>query len=364
MKLSKLKMLAGIVMVLPVLVVADEVNTQSGFSLGAGVGILQPSGDRDLESGDTTAFNGAYRFDPNWEIEVTTLGSDIDGDGVLDSDADVRSSRLDFNYYFNNGNWQPYVSAGAGITKYDYDDGSKANADDSPLDLGLGLKYFFNPSWFARGDVRGFTVSEGTDNAITFSVGHMFNQHKEELPPADSDNDGVIDDLDQCPATPADVSVDGKGCPMDTDGDGVLDFMDQCLNSSAGAVVNESGCEKISMSMNLTVEFPNNSAELGPIGSHPDFDAAVAFLSTHTNVSATIEGHTDSRGAAAYNQALSTKRAKAAVDRLIERGVDAGRVSSVGYGESKPIADNDTVEGRQTNRRIFAVLEATETASE
>jgi OOP family OmpA-OmpF porin len=151
---------------------------------------------------------------------------------------------------------------------------------------------------------------------------------------------------------------------MDTDGDGVLDYMDQCPNSSAGAVVNESGCEKISMSMNLTVEFPNNSAELGPIGSHPDFDAAVAFLSTHTNVSATIEGHTDSRGDAAYNQALSEQRAKAAADRLIERGVDAGRISSVGYGESKPIADNDTVEGRQDNRRIVAVLEATETASE
>jgi OOP family OmpA-OmpF porin len=362
MKFSKLKMLAGIVALLPVLVVADEVNTQSGFSLGAGIGVLQPSGDRDLESGDTTAFNGAYRFDPNWEIEVTTLGSDLDGDGVLNSDADARSNRLDFNYYFNNGNWQPYASAGFGKTKYDYDDGSKA--DDAPLDFGLGLKYFFNPSWFARGDVRGFTVSEGTDNAITFSVGHMFNQHKEEMPPADSDNDGVIDDLDQCPGTPAGVAVDHKGCPMDTDGDGVLDYMDQCPNSSAGAVVNESGCEKISMSMNLTVEFPNNSAELGPIGSHPDFDAAVAFLSTHTNVSATIEGHTDSRGDAAYNQALSEQRAKAAADRLIERGVDAGRISSVGYGESKPIADNDTVEGRQDNRRIVAVLEATETASE
>jgi OOP family OmpA-OmpF porin len=362
MNFSKFKMLAGIVALLPALVVADEVDTQSGFSLGAGVGVLQPTGDRDLDSGDTTAFNGAYRLDPNWEIEVTTLGSDLEGDGPLKSDADARSNRLDFNYYFNNSNWQPYVSAGLGKTKYDYDDGSQA--DDSPLDFGLGLKYFFNPSWFARGDVRGFSFSDGTDNAITFSVGHMFNQHKEELPPADTDNDGVIDDLDQCPGTPAGVAVDDKGCPMDTDGDGVLDYMDQCPNSSTGAVVNESGCEKVTMSMSLTVEFPNDSDELGPVGSHPDFAAAVAFLSAHENVSATIEGHTDSRGEAAYNQVLSEKRAKAASDRLIERGVDASRISSIGYGESKPIADNDTAEGRQTNRRIVAVLEATETASE
>ena len=90
----------------------------------------------------------------------------------------------------------------------------------------------------------------------------------------------------------------------------------------------------------------------------------MAFLSTHTNVSATIEGHTDSRGDAAYNQALSEKRAKAAADRLVERGVDADRISSVGYGEAKPIADNDTAEGRQANRRITAVLEASETATE
>jgi OOP family OmpA-OmpF porin len=61
---------------------------------------------------------------------------------------------------------------------------------------------------------------------------------------------------------------------------------------------------------------------------------------------------------------LSEKRAKAAADRLIEQGVDASRVTSVGYGETKPIADNSTREGRQANRRIVAVLEAEETASE
>jgi OOP family OmpA-OmpF porin len=139
--------------------------------------------------------------------------------------------------------------------------------------------------------------------------------------------------------------------------------MDQCPNSSAGAEVNESGCEKVTMSMSLTVEFANNSAVL-ETGSNPDIDAAVAFLSTHTNVSASIEGHTDSNGEASYNQMLSEKRAKAAADRLIEQGVDASRVTSIGYGETKPIADNSTREGRQANRRIVAVLEAEETASE
>jgi OOP family OmpA-OmpF porin len=360
MKFSKLKTVMGTIALIPAIAFAGDVDTQSGFSLGAGLGVMDPTGDRNLDSDGITAFNGAYRFDPNWEVEVTALGGELSGDGASNNDADVRNNRLDFNYYLNNGHWQPYLSVGAGKTKYDYDQGD--SVDDSPLDFGLGLKYFLNPSWYARGDVRGFNTSDGTDKAITFSVGHMFNQHKK-LPPADSDNDGVIDDLDQCPGTPAGASVDENGCPTDTDGDGVLDYMDQCPNSSAGAEVNESGCENVTMSMSLTVEFANNSAAL-ETGSNPDIDAAVAFLSTHTNVSASIEGHTDSNGEASYNQMLSEKRAKAAADRLIEQGVDASRVTSVGYGETKPIADNNTREGRQANRRIVAVLEAEEAASE
>jgi OOP family OmpA-OmpF porin len=360
MKFSKLKMAMGAIALIPAIAFAGDVDTQSGFSLGAGLGVMDPAGDRDLHSDSITAFNGAYRFDPNWEVEVTALGGELSGDGALNSDADVRNNRLDFNYYLNNGHWQPYLSVGAGKTKYDYDQGD--NADDSPIDFGLGLKYFFNPSWYARGDVRGFNTNDGTDNAVTFSLGHMFNQHKK-LPPADSDNDGVIDDLDQCPGTPAGAPVDENGCPTDTDGDGVLDYLDQCPNSSAGAEVNESGCENVTMSMSLTVEFANNSAVL-ETGSNPDMDAAATFLSTHTNISASIEGHTDSRGEASYNQMLSEKRAKAAADRLIENGVDASRITSVGYGETQPIADNDTANGRQTNRRIVAVLEATEEVTE
>ncbi len=358
MKFSKVKLLVGTLAILPALAMAEDVDTQSGFSVGAGGGIWQPTGDRDLDSGTVTGFNGAYRFDPNWEVEVTGLRGDADGDSALASDADISSNRLNFNYYFANGHWQPYVSVGAGQTEYEYDNGT--DTDDSPFDIGAGLKYFFNPSWYARGDVRAFTVDEGTDNAITFSVGHMFGQHKEAAP-VDSDGDGVTDDVDQCPGTPAGVAVDEVGCPLDSDGDGVLDYMDQCPNSTPGAAVDEAGCEAVTMSMNLVVEFANDSDAL-QAADNPDIQAAAAFLSAHSNISATIEGHTDSRGPAAYNQALSERRAKAAAKALVEQGVAEERISVVGYGESQPIADNSTAEGRQTNRRIVALLEATESA--
>jgi len=70
-----------------------------------------------------------------------------------------------------------------------------------------------------------------------------------------------------------------------------------------------------------------------------------------------IEGHTDSRGSDAYNQPLSERRANAVRDELVnEYDIDASRVSTVGYGESRPVATNDTDEGRAQNRRIEAVL--------
>jgi len=70
---------------------------------------------------------------------------------------------------------------------------------------------------------------------------------------------------------------------------------------------------------------------------------------------ALIEGHTDSVGPDAYNQSLSDRRAKAVFDYLSSRGVDPARLKSIGKGESEPIGDNKTAEGRQENRRVLMI---------
>ena len=72
-----------------------------------------------------------------------------------------------------------------------------------------------------------------------------------------------------------------------------------------------------------------------------------------------IEGHTDSVGTATYNQALSERRAMAVRDVLIEAfGIHPGRIDAMGFGEGRPVAENDTEEGRAINRRVEAVVEA------
>jgi outer membrane protein OmpA-like peptidoglycan-associated protein len=69
-----------------------------------------------------------------------------------------------------------------------------------------------------------------------------------------------------------------------------------------------------------------------------------------------IEGHTDDQGADAYNKKLSDQRAKSVLDYLVEKGIDAGRLTSKGFGETKPIATNDTPEGQEQNRRVEFII--------
>ena len=81
-------------------------------------------------------------------------------------------------------------------------------------------------------------------------------------------------------------------------------------------------------------------------------DRLVAFMKENSDKKANLSGHTDNVGTDAYNQALSERRVASVKDYVVGKGVDGGRVSGQGFGESKPIADNKTAEGRSKNRRV------------
>jgi outer membrane protein OmpA-like peptidoglycan-associated protein len=101
----------------------------------------------------------------------------------------------------------------------------------------------------------------------------------------------------------------------------------------------------------LNVLYETNSAELKR-ESDGELDRIVAALNSTPTLSAIIEGHSDSTGPDAYNQSLSERRAKSVADYLIDRGVSSNRLQWKGYGESQPIADNTTADGRAQNRRV------------
>lgn len=85
-------------------------------------------------------------------------------------------------------------------------------------------------------------------------------------------------------------------------------------------------------------------------------DEAADYLNANPRHNAVIEGHTDNLGASAYNQTLSTRRSDAIKDALVERGISSNRITSVGLGETQPVADNDTRSGRQSNRRVEIIF--------
>ncbi|VAW46620.1 Outer membrane protein A precursor [hydrothermal vent metagenome] len=90
--------------------------------------------------------------------------------------------------------------------------------------------------------------------------------------------------------------------------------------------------------------------------AYPDLDAYADFLTANLNSKITITGHTDSRGEASYNQNLSERRAKAAKEYLVNKGISVNRMETHGAGETSPIADNKTREGRAQNRRVEVEL--------
>jgi OOP family OmpA-OmpF porin len=182
----------------------------------------------------------------------------------------------------------------------------------------------------------------------------------------DSDADGITDNLDLCPNSPPGVQVDRVGCPIDLDGDGVADSLDKCPNTPKGVKVDAVGCplpimEKIpeKVSITLLVEFDFDKAEVKSTYNE-DIEKVANFLNAYPDANAELEGHTDSTGPEEYNLNLSQRRAESVKNYLINNfNIDPARLTAVGYGESQPVATNDTREGRQRNRRVVANIVTT-----
>lgn len=144
---------------------------------------------------------------------------------------------------------------------------------------------------------------------------------------------------------------------MDSDNDGVVDSKDKCPNSMPGAFVNAYGCAKEEKaSIKLNIEFASGKTNVAPM-YRTQLGEMADFLKANPGTTVVIEGHTDNTGSAALNTKLSQARADSVRQALInEFGIDSRRLSAKGYGPAIPTADNSTLDGRQKNRRVIAVV--------
>jgi len=228
-----------------------------------------------------------------------------------------------------------------GLLGAGYEDVSKKfvkNDDGGFGQYGLGLRYQITDNFALRAEAVDAIKFEHADHNLFYTLGFAVGFGAKNAP--------VVAEAPKVEAAPAPVS-------LDDDNDGVLNDVDQCPNTPAGVVVDETGCEKVIVLRDIGVNFAFDSYKITPKYLE-EIKKVANFMGENPGYRVVLSGHTDSVGAEAYNQKLSEKRANAVAKALEELGVSADKITAVGYGELKPVASNKTKEGRAENRRVEA----------
>jgi OOP family OmpA-OmpF porin len=354
-------------------VVAISLFASSGYEVGIGAGRTEHLTKSPIEHynflnlrvGKFLNKNSLVRFDYERSQRIMNRKSWLQR-ALLNYEYDIKTKSIFTPYAFIGGGYQ-WVSG-------TYKDSYVAN-------FGIGSKFKLskNLQWFA--EIRGLRDFRNDDNHYSGLLGIVYNfggnnnenvvqpqpqpapqpvKPVQEVKPVpkpkpvviDSDHDGVPDNIDKCPNTPAGVKVDKFGCPIDSDGDGVPDYLDKCPNTPKGVHVDKYGCP---VTFNFDVQFKCSSAKIEPQYME-EIKKFAEFLKENPAYKVELDGYTDNTGSKTYNIILSQKRAKAVYDALIKLGISKDRLKWVGFGAANPIAPNDTPEGRAKNRRVVAKL--------
>ncbi|MDX1491791.1 MAG: OmpA family protein [Pseudohongiellaceae bacterium] len=326
----KLAVATSAVLAAPMLAQAEE----GQFYIAPGLQWMNFDNDRGLEEDTGLAVGLGYDFTDNISGEINIFDMDLDG---LVNNNEYRQYRADVFYTFDHmiGKFSPFVVGGVGNNDFDFDNETFAN-------IGVGFKYKISESLEWRTAYRKFYeqhddyVDSGIDSSLVYRFGakkSMAETPVSEAPMAmtdpDTDGDGVPDSRDKCADTPRTHRVDADGCSIPID-----------------------EIARIELHVNFDFDKADvKSQYLSEIRQVAD------YLNANPGTSATLEGHTDSRGSAEYNQRLSQRRVDAVKAVLVDQmNVSASRVSAVGYGESRPVASNETDAGRAENRRVESVI--------
>ncbi len=334
--------------------VAQEERRKGGrFYLGIGAGAtrLDPdAGDTNFTVEDENDIGGkmliGYEATDHIAVE---LGGGPMGEARLSGDRYVKYSSytaaLVYDIFGRLGGFTPLLKIG--INKIENSANILYERDENLLPFaGVGLEYEFVNGVALRGELE-YLAKDA--QMFTLSLLKHFGGTP---PPAPAPAPVVI-----APPPPAPPEVTVAFTVPDSDGDGVNDIRDGCPNTPQGARVDEAGCAMFEGVLQ-GVNFEYNSSRLTE-GAKQILDEVAAELRDYPTVRIEVEAHTDSDGSAGYNQWLSERRARSVIDYLVQQGLSPERLIPVGYGETKPIADNSTEDGKARNRRVeFRVLRA------
>jgi OOP family OmpA-OmpF porin len=356
---------------------------------------------RSMKPGIAIHYQNSFsrRFDYN----ITLSGSFLDLENIKGTNAtnDNKQLYLEADYsikaklFTGFTRFNPYILAGAGFSEYN-------NRYGVYMPAGLGCQVNFTRDVFLLINSQYRLPVTSTENRHFYhsiGIAGTINRKKivrvtppPPLPtaqviikqPADTDGDGIIDSLDQCPLVVGVIRYHGcpvpdrdsdgindeedqcpdvkgvaeyKGCPIpDRDNDGVPDKEDKCPDEAGSA--NNDGCPVIKKELiarvNLAAKqifFQTGSYKILP-KSFPALNDIAQVLQDNPALNLFIEGHTDNQGTPVANKVLSEHRTTAVKQYLQQKGISDTRLQSIGYGQEKPIATNETAEGRAMNRRV------------
>ena len=293
-------------------------HANDGFYAGPTLSHYRLDKDRtyanDSAESTVAGISLGYRFAGPLAVELG-YGTNIGGRGL-----DV--ARLDLQYFIDtNSQWKPYLLLGVTDFDRDYSPSLKrGEGSTQQLGAGFGVAKMLDDRWQAKLDGRfQQKISGGASGTIdlgfNLGVNYFFNPAAPAAAPAPAPQ----------PAPAAEVAPATR-----------------------------------TVTVRLNVEFEFDKAVVRAIYGD-ELRAVAEAMKAHGDIDLVLEGHTDSIGTDAYNQDLSERRAAAVKERIAaDYGIDRNRITTVGYGESRPIADNGTSEGRARNRRVIGELSYTE----
>jgi|TARA_R110000822_G_scaffold187752_28_gene326940 OOP family OmpA-OmpF porin len=299
------------------LAVSMSVQSQEGLYIGPSLSYYYLDSDRVVSGHDEAgvlSFNIGYRFSNDWALEASH-GTDVAGE-------DIDVSQLSAYYWFgeDDGGWRTY--AVGGYAYYDREGEKNLQIEEEythQLQAGLGMSNMITPQLEFRGDVRLLNKVRGEgkgsmwDSSVNFGLRYYFNKPAEPI----VEQPVVVREPEMAPETRT-------------------------------------------LTVKLNVEFEFDKADVRAIYGD-ELEAVANAMKVHEDITLELEGHTDSRGKEGYNQDLSLRRVEAVKAKIQEEyGIDASRITTTGYGESRPIADNDTDDGRARNRRVVGEMTFTE----
>ncbi|MGQ0618582.1 MAG: OmpA family protein [Panacagrimonas sp.] len=365
-----------------------------------------------FRSGLRMELNLDHREDKFDDIEFPNRGPSSVVEGEEETQTAMLNLWLDFN---KSGNVHPYIGGGAGAARTKINDPAfdlsvlpglaLRDADDTVFawQAGAGIGFDLGAHWVASLDYRYLKGEDGEydvfannpesnveteyeSHAAMASLRYYFRGPDPVVEPVpepvvvvppllvcsdtlDNDGDGLVDYPQDPGCTAADDSdeTDPKACSdgKDNDGDGLIDHpgdrgcdsaddndeTNPCQPPKPGEPMTLDGCKAGDIIVLRGVNFLFDKASL-TANAKTILDMVAEALKARPDVKVEILGHTDGKGSDEYNQSLSERRAKSVKQYFVSSGIDAGRMTTVGMGESVPVSDNDSDAGRELNRRV------------